>query len=480
MKVDVTTNIYRCTQSSAGLMGPRSIHTVRFVLLAVLAFGISALSAKAQQIVCDGQTDTTAAINAALAKLPPGGTLTLPSGVCMVSASITGFVSGTSPFHPTTLRGSGLQATTIRAINLNDGTQVFPFNVIQVGKTVSNSPTVTTGANYVTIANLVVDGGIHTPTTSVCDVKGDNSGSGVYVLTSSHVNVLANKFQNVIGGLTIMGSSNTLVTANLIDSVQQNGMYVVGKNGCEKGSLPFAALGNTIVFNKVENVSQYTPAGSGQTVGKHGWDGIDLEAGASDTTVAYNSVNGDDILVNCQSTTYCYGNTIKGNVIRNSLNVGVDVQGSQEDFTVDANIIATTNWGGIDVNGPATVRNNPNNVISNNILTMTDQGDPPTYPGKGNPGVPYFGGTYCAGINVKSTGQIVAGQPQHLVVSNNHVSTTFTAMPTYPAVCVYGPVGNTVQIINNVFPNRSGSGNSEVYIDPRSSAVISGNVDGNL
>ncbi len=452
-------------------------HAVRFALLAFLVLSLSALTAKAQQIVCDGQTDTTAAINNALANMSPGGTLILPAGVCIVSSSINGFVSGNSMSNPTTLHGSGILQTTIQAIDT--GSNVFPFDVIEAGQTLSNNPTVTAGVQYVRIANMIVDGEVPTPTTVTCDTQGDNGGSGVLVLTSDSINVSQLTIQNVVGGVTLMGSTNTSVGANTINGAQANGVYVVGKNGCEKGGAAVAALGNLIEGNTIENVSQAVPAGSGYTTGQHGWDGIDTEAGASNTTIESNVIDGDDILVRCSSTTYCYGNVVKTNTINNSLNTGIDVEGEQEDFTVAGNTISTTNWGGIDVNGPVTILNSNNNVINNNTLTGIDQGDPPDYPGNGNPGIPYFGGEFCGGIGIKATGQVVAGQPQHVVVSNNHVSTTYTTMPTYPVACVYGPVNSSVQIINNTFPNRTGDGNSEVYVDPRSSAVVSGNTDGN-
>ncbi len=57
-------------------------------------------------------------------------------------------------------------------------------------------------------------------------------------------------------------------------------------------------------------------------------------------------------------------------------------------------------------------------------------------------------------------------------------------MPTNPAICAYGiysyPLGtSTVQIINNIFPNRSGVGEKEIHFSTQNPPVVNGNTDGN-
>jgi hypothetical protein len=141
---------------------------------------------------CDGTTDATASILASFASVPAGGaTISLPSGVCMISAPLA------LP-NNTRLVGQGRQATTIRMV-ANTGNFKMITNVSVPG-------------SFIEVLDLTVDG-------NRANEVG-TSNSGISFLQVSNLTLKDIEVANLLGiGIFLDGNGITTTTGAFVSNV---------------------------------------------------------------------------------------------------------------------------------------------------------------------------------------------------------------------------------------------------------------------
>lgn len=347
------------------------------------------LSPAAAAPPCDGRSDATAAIQAAVAA---GGAVRLPPGTCLVSGTI-------QVGSATTLTGAGADATVLKA------TVGGTFPVLMVG-----GPTQATGAHDVDISALAVDGN--------ATAHGARLADGILVrFGSGHVRIHDLAVRRAAeNGIEDNGSD-----VEIADSVSQdnvaNGIYVVGKGN--KGGLNIVPARNVrILRNRVLHNSLGKAPGHGPT-----WDGIDVDPMTQDCLVQGNTVIGNDIIVLASGAMggATSGFRVIANLIEDSIVPAVIVQGPVDDFVVANNRIIRANGWGIVVNGPVDRGVVQGNIIQGTTLegilvknTSPEHG-PPT-------DVSVIGNTIDTGPRADGHAAIAAAQyPRGLRVQGNRI-----------------------------------------------------------
>lgn len=256
------------------------------------------------------------------------------------------------------------------------------------------------GKNNVTILNMKITSfyyGIYVELYGIndkisgCDIT-DNSWAGIYLDSSSNINVTGNTFTRNIAGITLSSSPNNHINGN---TFSRDGLYVYESYGNEvTGNL---VNGKPLVY--LENVSNQNVTNAGQVILVN-CSNIRVEAlNLSYTTVGLalwgtnNSKAISNIIENCSDGIWLYGaseNSLIGNTVaNNSINgvylgfashntlAGNNVTGSVEGIRLDSNsndnIVTGNNVGDNTQYGISMYGSQYNSIYHNNFIDNTQQ-----------------------------------------------------------------------------------------------------------
>lgn len=279
-------------------------------------------------VVCDGSTDTTSYINAALLSISAsgGGIAELPIGICRTTDSIN-IQSGVE------LKGQGRSATIIKTV-IAPAYQIVKFD---------------TGVLNAGISKLGIDGN------SITD---NNSSSCVFVNVNANDIFIRGIDSHSCGGNGIQsGGTRVDISYNYVHGNYENGIYIDGLDGSH------LAWYNKVYNNRVVDNS----------IGNINWDGIDVDPATRFTSVIGNYVHGNDIIL---YDAFNYGNVgavVANNMIDASPETGIDIgtgSGYISDFLVTGNLIYDPVGCGICVNGNAF----KGKVSTNLVINPTAEG----------------------------------------------------------------------------------------------------------
>jgi hypothetical protein len=258
---------------------------------------------------CDGVTDVSSLVNAALSQVAAtgGGTVQLPEGTCYVGAALA---VGSN----THLQGAGRGATIIK-------TPAAPsYEAIKM----------VPGVVAAAVSDLTVNGN--------STVAGARAANGIVIYNGANNNkVFRVEVENVAqNGIEVDGSNNE-ISSNYVHDNWANGIYSIGTDATHLSSY------NSIHDNDVENNSKNTIT----------WDGIDLDPQTSYSQIYDNLLVGNDIIIYESGTVVSNspGHTILNNKIINSTENGIDVTGPEIRFVISGNQILNTTGHCILMNG---------------------------------------------------------------------------------------------------------------------------------
>ena len=290
-----------------------------------------------QYLTCDG-VDDTAALNAALAQ---GGLVSIGPGTCALTSAIHILTSNT------TLSGAGTAQTVLRNVTS------AAFNLIEIGLASRVGQT----SNVAVYQIGLVNNG-HTSRTI------PKRGNGIIAWTSSnHVEI---HDVDVSGagqaGIFVIGSYVQVFNSFVHDN-QQNGIYVSGTGQPGVWARPASYI--TIYNNTVQHNSLRRAPGSKPVTGLSAWDGIDADPCHFAVRILNNKVVENDILLleNGEVCTWSGNDEVRGNLVQNSVQSGIDVANRIKNFAIDGNTLVNDWNQSIVVGGVAS-----NGVISGNTI----------------------------------------------------------------------------------------------------------------
>lgn len=287
-----------------------------------LAAAASSQSPKAQflNIPCDGHTDVSPQINAALANAKDAITA-LPAGRCLASSTLL------IPAH-TGIQGQGIGKTIIS----------FASN--------TGHPAISITGPDASLSHITIDAG--------ASEAGPRGSDGVRAqATAGNASIHDVEVFHAADNGIETNASQTQIYANMVHDNYTNGIYVIGTP-----ARPVSGV--SIRDNYVANNSK----------GNAKWDGIDSDPSTFKTLITANLLVGNDIILfdSGHATGGSGGHVISGNRVFNSHENCIDIAGQEQDITVTANVCENIVGYGVllNVNTPFGEQKMSNITISGN------------------------------------------------------------------------------------------------------------------